>query len=446
MDNYSFYNSLDFPLLTLILDLGKLKLKNFELEYYILSLLQQTIKNFEIILFFYYKNITNNSLIYNFTNLDRRINIYTSKNRNKIKNIFNIANIAKGNFILFIDTLIKFDDDELYNIYNSTKGKINNIFSWRTQNNYKIKLIRTKILRDIIDEEKNFINYNELINYVESIQNPKMIYISIALSPNDKYAPLAYNSMLSILISKNLYSYIDFFLIIPKTYSDKNYILMDSLFEQFYYFNITYIQMDERYQNAFVHRYITNQAYYRFSLGCLLPNLNKIIYLDADTICFRDLSRLYNLNFRGKMILGKGLNQNKTNKDQIHINSGILLLNLKKMRKMNIEQKVLNILNSGFKHPTLHDQAVIDTFFYKYVGLFPPEYNAYLLNYSETLKLISTTDIYNKDKLLFSLKYPVIRHYKGDRKNLNDDWFFFARRSKYFHEISNNYSKIFKYF
>ena len=251
--------------------------------------------------------------------------------------------------------------------------------------------------------------------------------------------------MISILSSKNPFTYIDFYLILPQEFSETNFILIESLFEQYYYFNITYIYMDERYKNAFVHNYITNQAYYRFSLGRLLPNLNKIIYLDADTICFKDLSNLYNMNFKGKIILGKGLNQNKTNKSQYKINSGILLLNLKKMRKIKIEEKVLNILNGGFTHPTLHDQAVIDIYFYQYVGLFPPEFNSYVLNYTETIKLIQTQTIYDKDKLFFSLKYPVIRHYKGNKKNLNDDWYYFARKSKFFSKVTNNYSDIFKF-
>jgi len=43
------------------------------------------------------------------------------------------------------------------------------------------------------------------------------------------------------------------------------------------------------------------------------------------------------------------------------------------------------------------------------------------------------------------LKYPVIRHYKGAEKNLNDDWYYFARKSKYFQKRSNNYSNIFKF-
>jgi lipopolysaccharide biosynthesis glycosyltransferase len=202
--------------------------------------------------------------------------------------------------------------------------------------------------------------------------------------------------------------------------------------------------MDERYKNAFVHKYITNQAYYRFSLGRLLPNLNKIIYLDADTIVFKDLTNFFDLNFKGKIFLGKGLSRNKTLEKQIKINSGVLLLNLKKMRKLDIEKKVLKILNSGFTHPTLHDQAIIEIYLYKYVGLISPEYNSYFLNYTETLNLIRNPKLYNKDELIYSLKYPTIRHYKGDKKNLNDDWFFFARKSKYFSRKTNNYSHVFK--
>lgn len=167
--------------------------------------------------------------------------------------------------------------------------------------------------------------------------------------------------------------------------------------------------------------------------------------MDADTIIFKDLANLYNLNFKGKIILGKGLVRDIRNKNKVYINSGILLLNLKEMRKKQIEEKVLKILNSGFKHPTLHDQAVIDTFFFKYVGLFPPEYNSYLLTKKETITLIRTTKIYDRDILLFSLRYPTIRHYKGANKELNDDWFFYARKSKFFQKKSMNYSYIYNF-
>ncbi len=441
MGNYSLYNSFNSPIISIVIYLKKSNLNELIIESYAINFLQQTLKNIEIIIYCYYKDICN--LMSNISSVYKNIYIYTSKKRNKIINIFNIISIIKGQFMIFIDNIINLNNEELYYFFNYTKGKIDNIFKLKTKNNDVINIIRTKILKDIEDDGEHFTDFNELINYIELFPKPNIKYIPIALSPNDKYLPLSYTSMLSILSTKNYYSYIDFYLILPTSFSEKNYFLLESLFEQFTYFNITYIYMDNRYENAFVHRYITQQAYYRFSLGCLLPHFNKIIYLDADTICFSDLSNLFDLNFNGKMILGKGLSQNQTNLKQIHINSGILLLNLKKMRNLKFEERVLKILNSGFKHPTLHDQAVIDTFFYKYVGLFPPEFNAYLLNYTETLKLISTVNLYDKDKLLFSLKYPIIRHYKGDKKNLNDDWFFFARKSKHFNEINNNYSLIY---
>lgn len=44
--------------------------------------------------------------------------------------------------------------------------------------------------------------------------------------------------------------------------------------------------MDDRYHNAYTDKRITSQAYYRFSLGELLPNVNKIIYFDTDIIVY----------------------------------------------------------------------------------------------------------------------------------------------------------------
>ena len=70
-----------------------------------------------------------------------------------------------------------------------------------------------------------------------------------------------------------------------------------SLYDQFDYFNITFIKIDNRYNNVFVSRRMTQETYYRFSLGELLPSLNKIIYLDSDVIVYKDLYNLYNSKF-----------------------------------------------------------------------------------------------------------------------------------------------------
>ena len=141
--------------------------------------------------------------------------------------------------------------------------------------------------------------------------------------------------MISILVSKGYYTYISFYLIVPLYFSKDNIQFIESLYEQFDYFNITFLEMDNRYEKAFINRYITTNAYFRMSLGELLPNLNKIIYLDSDTICLKDLSDLYSINFKGKIFIARII-KFKTGNLNFTINSGVLLLNLLGMRKLKI--------------------------------------------------------------------------------------------------------------
>ena len=117
------------------------------------------------------------------------------------------------------------------------------------------------------------------------------------------------------------------------------------------------------------------------------------------------------------------------------VNSGILLLNLVKMRIMKIEKKAINLLNNGFKHPSFHDQAIINIFFRKYIGFLPPEYNTYTFNFKKVKKYKNSTgELYDFDSLYFQLKFPSIIHYKGPPRKktyLQEDWYYFARKSKY---------------
>ena len=355
---------------------------------------------------------------------------------------------------MILDEYISFENDELEKFYNSTKGRINNIFNFTNKKNRSIYLIKTKILRDICDENYSFNKFNELIDYIFLKPIPQVNYIPIAFCANNYYTPLTYVSMLSILNSKDFTTYISFYIVIPKDFDKKNIGFLSSLYDQYDYFNITFLIIDERYNKAFISRHITTQAYYRFSLGELIPYLDKIIYLDSDTICFKDLSNFYNLNFRGKIILGQIIISNNYKKTGYYrINSGILLLNLKEMRKIKLEEKVINIINKGYKNK-FHDQAIINIYFKKYVGIFPPQYHGRpYVNYEEIVKYNKKSGkIYNNDDLYFAWKYPSIKHFLHHSKpNFHDhtykkeDWWYFAKKSIYFKKKSYNLSKIFNY-
>ena len=182
----------------------------------------------------------------------------------------------------------------------------------------------------------------------------------------------------------------------------------------------------------------------------MLPNLDKIIYLDVDTICFTDLSNFYHLNFKGKVLLGNVLHVNKVdNQTYYTINAGILLLNLKEMRKIKMEKKLLNIMKNGFGYKNvttekvynrytslfMPGQAILNLYFYKYIGIFPPKYNAHfdLDNNKIIIKKQEIGNLYDLDYLYISDKFPSIKHYVGSKEGLffHRDWTYFARKSKY---------------
>ena len=458
MGEYNLYKLSSFPQISiLILNIEKFIFNENTLINLIENIRNQTLKDIQIIFYISEQSkIEYINIIKNYVSIDNRIQLYFYKNKNIFNNICDLFNKITGIYTIIIKEYISFENEALKNFYSSTNGKINNIFIFKIKkenNENPLYLIKTKILNEICDNEYSFNDFNELIKYLSSIPDQQVNYISIAFCPNNYYTPLTYVSMTSILVSKQINTYISFYIIIPKDFLQTNIDFLNSLYEDYDYFNITFIKMDDRYNKAYISRYITNQAYYRFSLGELIPYLNKIIYLDSDTICYKDLTNLYNINFKGKMILGQVIITNKSKKTGYYsINSGILLLNLKEMRKIKIEKKVLNIINKDYKN-NYHDQAIINLYFYKDVGIFPPQYHGRpYINYGDIVEYnINSGNIYDNDYLYFSWKYPSIKHFIGYSKpnfknqHNKEDWWYFARKSKYFKKKSHDLSGIFNF-
>ena len=451
--NYRLYDYFKYPQISIIIPNIDNWVYDNNIFKLIMNLRNQTLKNIEIILtstkteFIEYKKLKNLCL------LDNRIKLIKTKRNDPVSNLFSLMKLLKGKFVTILHNIFDFKSNDFEKFYIFTIGKIKNIFEFKIKKE-SLFLIKSKILRDIYDNNIYIKNFLKLIQYIISLPEPKLNYIPIALSTNNKYISLAYVCMISILYSKSAYTYIKFYLLIPKDFFKINIFLLKSLYDQYDYFNITFKKIDNRYDKAFVSRYITKETYFRFSLGELIPHLNKIIYLDNDVIVFKDLTNLYNMNFNGKMILGQPTNTYNISKTIFYrINAGIMLLNLEKMREKNVEKKILNIINKGQKYD-FHDQSLINIYFKEYIGDFPPENHARPYNISQSIIFNNISgNLYNNDYFLFSWKYPTIKHYVGQKKpcyldlnnKLLEDWWYFARLSKYFQQKSKNLNKIFNY-
>jgi lipopolysaccharide biosynthesis glycosyltransferase len=447
MGNYSLY-SLSDQITILVDGIINWKIDNKSLLNFFDNMKEQTLKDVQII--FILPNDSKYNHIRSSIKKQKIFKIF-SPTSNLELDTFNLMNLIRGKFIMILEKPTTFEKNEFEKLISLTHGKIDSIFESQSQNN-SLYIIKTKILRNLIDNAQLFNNTKYLINNIISLPKPQLNYISIAICPNDFYVPLTYVSMISILSSKEEFTYISFYLIISKDFQKKNIDLITSLYEQFDYFNITFIEMDERYNDAFISKRMTKQTYFRFSLGELFPFLNRILYLDSDVIIYKDLNKLYNLNFNGKMVLGQVTYGNRNKKTGFFtINNGILLFNLVLMRKMRIEKKVLDILIKKRKKFSYHDQTLMNVYFAKYIGLFPIEYH--IRNWG-TFKECKdwnkyTGHVYDNDIIYFAQKYPTIRHYLGpnkpikSEKNHIEDWWFFARKSKYYKQKTSDFDKIF---
>ena len=86
---------------------------------------------------------------------------------------------------------------------------------------------------------------------------------------------------------------------------------------------------------------------------------DKILYLDLDVIFFNKIKRLWNTDFEGNYMCGVREAETGIHAKENYINSGVLLLNLRAMRKDHIDLKLCNLLQTTkLKFP---DQDAINT-------------------------------------------------------------------------------------
>jgi len=90
---------------------------------------------------------------------------------------------------------------------------------------------------------------------------------------------------------------------------------------------LTYIKINhKKFSHLKNFRHITQASYYRTMLADLLVHLDKIIYLDADIILEKDIEELWKVPLKEYYLLAAA------NQD-IHFNSGVMVINAKKWRK-----------------------------------------------------------------------------------------------------------------
>lgn len=168
--------------------------------------------------------------------------------------------------------------------------------------------------------------------------------------------------------------------------------------------------------------YITKTAYFRFLIADLLKDIDKILYLDCDVIVLSGIEELFIQDLTNFYI--GAIEDIVFYFDRMcsiksfgtYVNSGVLLINLKKWRQDKISQKLFDVVEQYGDKLYYHDQTAINLVCEGKIKFLALHYNVQVF----TLLQISTLLNHPRRKqIIQSIKKPTIIHYTGPQKPWN---------------------------
>ncbi len=186
--------------------------------------------------------------------------------------------------------------------------------------------------------------------------------IPIFFAADDGYVPYlatAIHSLLTNASAEHHYKII----VLSQDISNENQKRLKSLATK--NSDIEFVSMQDRIQgitdrasNYLRCDFFTLTIYYRLFIPIMFPEYDKAIYIDSDVVLAGDISELYNIDL-GDNLIGAcpDFSVQKINafveyienvvgvKKAEYINSGVLLMNLKRLREVNLDTRFLELLN-----------------------------------------------------------------------------------------------------
>ena len=286
------------------------------------------------------------------------------------------------------------------------------------------------------------------------IENP----IQIALNIDNKYIYPCLVLLTSLLDNQANTSFYNIHILIGQKFSKRNIFKIKTLIKEKGGNNtkINFYKIGNDFNRATHGYYISVADYYRIALPSLLPDVDKIIYIDTDVINFKDLSEMYSINFEKNIYFKGTLDQiglinelGNIRNIKKYTNAGVLLMNLKLIRKDGIEKQLRDYIKTHFLNH--HDQTALNAVCYKNLGVLSIKYASFVFNSFDELQKFNIQQSrlyrYRYKELEKAFYDPTLLHYVGYVKpwhrNYNkingEYWWYYAKKSGYYEEILRYY-------
>ena len=273
--------------------------------------------------------------------------------------------------------------------------------------------------------------------------------INIAYTPDDNYINLTIVSMQSV-IENNKDCDIEF--IIGYSKLSNHSLSKLKWMESNKNCSIRFVKIDEAdFQGMTVSCWVTIQAWFRIKIPELCPDLDKILYLDCDTLINDSIINLWNIDLKNNYLAAVKdiINVDKHIKrlkmeDNYYFNSGVLLLNCVKFREDDVFHKIKDITKSNLYDILYCDQDTLNIIAdskkidlekkYNYMELW--NNNGYFEYFDEEEK-----------EYIKARNNPVIIHmvgtkptHKACKHSYLDSWWKYAKETNIYDELFETYN------
>lgn len=222
--------------------------------------------------------------------------------------------------------------------------------------------------------------------------------IPVFISSDERYVMYLHTTITSILTNTRVL--INLFILDGGIKKKSKRELTQNLQAKFQNFTLDFIKIElDQFKNLNA-GYFSLNAFSRFFIPIVKPNIEKAIYLDSDIIVEGDINDLFMVNLFGAYLAAVPhlhelhYNNKKTGHDWIteikrrlnipkshkYFNAGVLIINCRKWREKRITEKLINIAVAVNSKLECADQDVLNYLFQLNYKILPVVYNLIVSN------------------------------------------------------------------
>lgn len=182
--------------------------------------------------------------------------------------------------------------------------------------------------------------------------------VDIAMIADDNYVLPTLVAINSVYINKNAETFYRIHILANAISKENKFKLESCTKENFEIEVLDKSEIIEKFPKVVQKRHVSSTAILKIFLPKIFYDLEKLLYLDSDIIVQKDLSELFSTDIseyyagavKDVLTINNKKHMKKLQIKRDYFNSGVLLLNLKKIREENVQEKLIEYRINGYNY------------------------------------------------------------------------------------------------